>query len=257
MEHLRQLYRHRVLVDVLIRRELKGRYRGTVLGLMWSFVNPLVLVAIYSLVFSIYMRVDMKHYPIFLLAGLLPWNCLVTGLVEGTSSIMANAGIVKRVYLPSAVFPLVSVLSNVVHYLLSVPILIGLMLFLGFEPRWSWLFFPVVLILQIILTYGFTLLTSAMAVQYRDLLHIIPNLIIFGLFLTPIFYPPSLVPERFRFLLDFNPLTPLFRAHHAIFYSGVLPDPHALGVLAGFSLGLVAVGMVVFDRRSERFAEFI
>jgi lipopolysaccharide transport system permease protein len=257
VQHLTELYRHRVLIDVLVQRELKARYRGTALGLLWSFVNPLLLVIIYTVVFSIYLRIDMKNYPVFLFAGMLPWNCFVAGLTEGTSSIISSGGIIKKVYLPSEIFPLVYVLSNIVHLILSLPILVALILYFGVPITWAWAAFPGVVFLQALMTYGIVLVSASMAVNYRDLLHVIPNVITVFFFLTPVLYPPTTVPERFRFLLDYNPLSYLVEAYHQIFLDGRVPDLLTLGRLLLFGLVALAVGIWIFDRGREHFAESI
>lgn len=257
LDRLNQLYRYRVLVEVLVLRELKARYRGTLLGLLWSFINPLALVVIYTVVFSIYLKSSQKNFPVFLLAGLLPWNFFVAGLNEGTSSILSSSGIIKKVYLPSEVFPLVSVLSNAIHYLLSIPVLVAVILALGNPIGPAWAYFPVILALQIVFTYGVVLITSAVAVAYRDLLHILPNVIMVGFFLTPIFYPPTTVPERFRFLLTINPMSDFVMLHHSIFYEAVAPNTVTLARAALFAVATLAAGLTVFDRRREYFAESI
>lgn len=257
LERIQQIYRYRTLLEVLVSRELKARYRGTVLGLLWSFVNPLVLMGVYTLVFSIYMRNSMVNFPVFLLTGLLAWNCFVTGLSEGTSSILANAGIVKRVYVPGEIFPLVYVLSNAVHYLLSVPILLGLMVWFGVPLTPALLYFPLVLVLQLAFTYGLVLITAATVPRFRDLLHIIPNVIMVLFFLSPIFYAVDQVPQGFRFLIHYNPLALLLDSYHRLFFHGRAPVAANLIVFAAIAFALVALGLAYFDRRREAFAESI
>jgi lipopolysaccharide transport system permease protein len=252
-----QLYRSRALVAVLVQREVKARYRGAVLGLLWSFVNPLLLTVVYSIVFSIYLRIDMKNFPVFLLCGLLPWNCFVAGLIEGTAAIVSNGGIIKKVFLPAEVFPLVSVLSNAVHFLFSLPILIGAVWLFDGPLTWAWLALPAVLAVQIALTFGIVLLTSSLAAQYRDILHILPNVVMVLFFLSPIFYPNEMVPEQYRFLLTYNPLSYLVEAYHHICFEGLLPDTIGMSRVAFCTIVALGIGWWVFDRRREHFAEFV
>ena len=256
-EWFAQMYRYRALIQVLLMRELKGRYRGTALGFFWSFINPLLLMAIYSLVFSVYMRIQMENYTAFLLCGLLPWNCFSLGLTEGTTSILSNAGIVKKVYLPSEIFPLVYVLSNLAHFILTLPLLLGFLIFSRVEITSALLFLPIVMLVQLILMYGISLLTSSLAVKFRDLLYLIPNALMITMFLTPIFYPPVQVPENFRFLLTYNPLAQIIEAYHAIFLRGALPVMTPFLVATLFSVVLMGVGVIFFNRRKEAFIESI
>src|SRR6478672_561630 len=120
---LLQIYRHRTLAEILVARELKARYRGTLLGFLWSFANPLLMMSIYVLVFSVYMRMDVPNYPAFLMSGLLPWVAFNGGLADGMNSLISNGGIIKKVYLPTEVFPFVAVTSALMHFLFSLPVL--------------------------------------------------------------------------------------------------------------------------------------
>lgn len=254
-DRTRELYRYRVLVEVLIRRELKARYRGTVLGFLWSFVNPLILMGLYVLVFSVYLRVDMPNYPAFLLSGIFPWLWFSSTLSEATLAILANGGLIRKVYLPSEVFPLVFVGSNMAHFVASLPILFAFLLWAGLTPSWSLLFLPVVVGLQVLFTYGIALAISSLVVQFRDLLHIVPNLLTALFFATPIFYPATLVPERYRILLDVNPLTYLILAYQDVLFFGRMPSPGRLAVLVLGTWLVLAAGLSIFDAHKDMFAE--
>jgi lipopolysaccharide transport system permease protein len=255
MERTGELYRYRVLVEVLIRRELKARYRGTVLGFLWSFVNPLILMALYVLVFSVYLRVDMPNYPAFLLSGIFPWLWFSSSVNEATLAITSNGGLIRKVYLPSEVFPLVHLGSNMFHFVASLPILFGFLLWAGLTPSWSLLILPVIVGLQVLFTYGIALAVSALVVQFRDLLYIVPNLMTALFFMTPIFYPATMVPERYRILLDVNPLSYLIMAYQDVLFFGRVPSPARLAALAVGSWLVLAAGMAVFDSRKDSFAE--
>jgi len=250
-----QLYHYRALIQVLVERELKARYRGAALGFLWSFMNPLLLMGIYTLVFSVYMRLDMASYPAFLLCGLLPWNCFAAGLNDATHSILGNGSLIKKVYLPSEIFPLVYVSSNVVHYLLSIPLLFVLLLLYHVPPSGALLLFPVILGVQCLFTYGLALILASLAVQFRDLLQVVPNLLMIWFFLTPVFYPRTKVPEQFRVLMDGNPMAHLMQAYQDIFFFRQLPAPGGLVVVALLSGVLLVIGLWCFDRRKDFFVE--
>ena len=255
IERFLHLYQYRFLAQILILRELKVRYRGTILGFLWSFVNPLILMLTYVLLFSFYMRMDMKNYPVFLLCGILPWSWFSSGLSEGMHSIIGNGGLIKKVYLPSEIFPLVSVGSNMVHYLLSIPILFLFLFFFRVMPTRLILFFPLILCIQFIFTYSLALILSALAVQFRDLLHVVPNLLMIWFFLTPIIYPVATVPEKYRFLINWNPMACLMTSYQDIFFYGKAPSVLGLSLLAGVSFVALTVALSFFVGRMDLFAE--
>lgn len=251
------LWRFRAAIQVLIARELKVRYRGAALGFLWSFANPLIFMSVYVLVFSVYLRIDVERYPAFVLCGLLPWTWFAASLTEASRSIIDNRALVKKVALPSAIFPLVAIGANLAHFLLSLPVLFVLLLGLGVRLSWSVLLLPVVLFVQFLLTFGLALTCSSLAVRFRDLLQIVPNLLALWFFVTPIFYPERMVPEGFRALLLINPMAPLIKLYQQILYEGRAPDPRALGLLLLLGVALVLVGDRVFVARREFFAEEI
>lgn len=250
-----RLYHYRALIHVLVERELKARYRGAALGFLWSFMNPLLLMGIYTLVFSVYMRIDMASYPAFLLCGLLPWNCFAAGLNEATLSILSNGNLIKKVYLPSEIFPMVYVGSNIVHYLLSIPLLFGLLILSQRPLSGALLFFPVILGIQFLLTYGLALILASLAVQFRDLLQVVPNVLMIWFFLTPVFYPRTTVPEKFRLLMDCNPMAHLMMGYQDIFFYSQVPSLTGLVTVALFSGALLMLGLWFFDRRKDFFVE--
>ena len=227
------------------------------LGFLWSFITPLMLMMTYVLVFSIFMRIQMDNFAAYLLSGILPWMCFTTGLVEATNSIISNAGLIKRISLPSQIFPLVNILTNAVHFIFSIPILILFLVGFRIDLSWALLLFPVVLFIQLLFTYGLALFISSLVVQFRDFLYIVPNLLMIWMFLTPIIYPVSMVPEKFRPLLNANPMTHIAEAYHAIFYYGRLPSPGYLTGVALISLVLVLLGLSFFESRKDMFAEEI
>jgi lipopolysaccharide transport system permease protein len=252
-----QVYRHRALAEILVARDLKARYRGTVLGFLWSFANPLLLMVIYVLVFRVYMRVDIPNYPAFLLSALLPWTCFVTGLTEGMQSLVNNGSLIRKVHLPSAVFPLVSVASNMTHYLLSIPVLMLVLGVSGVQPTRHLALFPVLFILQAMFTYGCTLFLASLAVQFRDLTHIVPNLTMMWFYLTPVLYSYDLVPARMKPYMMLNPMAGLIDAYRGIFVLQHWPSWMWLVKFAALSLVLMGLGMRLFDSRAELYPEMV
>jgi lipopolysaccharide transport system permease protein len=257
MEELTRLWQFRSVVQVLIARELKARYRGATLGFLWSFLNPLIFMSVYVLVFSVYMRIEVDNYAAFLLCGLLPWLWFSGSLTEAGRAIIDNRALVKKVALPSEIFPLVSVGSNLVHFLLSMPVLVGLLLVLGVRPAWPALLFPLLLLLQFGFTFGLALICASLSVRFRDLLQIVPNLLVLWFFVTPIFYPASFVPAAFRGLLLINPMAYLIDAYHDILFYQRVPMALPLSVFALIAGAILVLGHWVFDARRDAFAEEI
>ncbi len=254
---LAKLWRFREVVYVLIGRELKARYRGASLGFLWSIVNPIIFMSVYVLVFSVYMRIPVPNYPAFVLCGLLPWNWFAASVTESSRSILDNRGLVKRVALPSEIFPFVSIGANLIHFLLSMPLLLALLVLLGVELAWTAVLFPVILMIQFVITFGIALICSSLSVRFRDLLQLVPSLLTLWFFVTPVFYPASLVPPAFRGLLRLNPMAWLIDAYHQVLLYQRTPPLVEIGILALVGLALVAAGQLVFDARRESFVEEI
>ncbi|MSP37443.1 MAG: ABC transporter permease [Deltaproteobacteria bacterium] len=255
MERLQRLYHHRALLQVLVSRELKGRYRGTVLGFIWTLVNPLVLMAIYVLIFSIYLRVEMRHYPAFLLCGIFSWTWFSVGISDATTSIIVNGGLIKKVYLPSEIIPLVYITSNMVHYLLTLPIQLLFLILFHDGLAWVIVYLPLVLLIQFVFMYALALILSSLAVRFRDLLQIVPNLLMVWFFITPVFYPSTTVPPEYHVLVDFNPMAHIIRCFQDILYYGRSPSFASVALAAGLASLLLIAGFSLFESQRDIFAE--
>lgn len=243
-----ELLSYRVLIQTLVVRDLKVRYRGSSLGLLWTLLNPLLYMLIYVLIFSVYMRIDMERYAAFLLCGLLPWMWLSSSLLLGATSIADGGSLLKKVFFPPQVLPTVTVMANFINFLLGIPILFALLLFYGVGLGWSLLALPLIMAAQFGLTLGLTLMASAASVRYRDIPQIIGHLLTFWFFLSPIIYPATQVPERFRTFLDLNPFTPFVVAYQDVLLYNELPSGTAWqGMFVAGGVALLC-GLFVFDR---------
>ncbi len=251
-----ELWRFRALIQALVQRHIATRYRGSLLGFLWSFLNPLCLMGVYTLVFSYYMRFDGgKHYHLLVFAGLLPWIWTSSALSEGTSALVSSGHLITKSMFPAHILPFVSVTSAMIHFVLALPMLIIFMLSAGMAIPATWFLVPVFILLQFIILNGAVLALSALNVFYRDVQHLVGNMLTFLFFLCPVVYPASAVPARFRFLLDANPFAVLTECYQKILIDGVVP-----GGLAFVSLILVAalsmgIGLCVHSYFRERFAE--
>jgi ABC-type polysaccharide/polyol phosphate export permease len=270
--NLRALFRYRGLIQTLVARELKARYRGSVLGFFWSFVNPLLLLLVYTFVFSVILQgfrpVDIEPYALFLFCGLLPWTWFSSALTESANALLANGNLIKKVLFPAEVLPVVAVVANMVHFFLALPILlVGLAFFATGAPGLAEvIWFPLLIAVQFVLTLALGLMLAALTVHFRDIKDLLANVLTLWFFATPILYPMSMVASRGpeigglpplgKVLMNLNPF-----AHIAISYQEILfydgPYGHwkwllALGVA---SAGLFLVGYALFDRLRDSFAE--
>lgn len=258
MANLRELIQYRALVWALTTRELRGRYRGSFLGFLWTFLNPLLLMAVYALVFSVFVHQDVPHYTYFMFVGLLPWIWFSNSMVAGTASLSGKRDLLTRVKFPPQVLPAVTILSELCNYLLTLPLMLCLGLLSGLVPGPAALLLPLVIALQALFTFSIVLVTSAFNVFYRDLQHVLGNLLTLWFFLVPVLYPLTAVPERYRPLaVGADPMAVFVTSYQSIFYYGRLPNFGQLAASAAVSLVLLAVAIALFERRRDEFAEFV
>ena len=258
IRNLRELWQYRALLWNLTQRELKARYRGSALGFLWTFVNPLLLMAVYGLVFGIIQRSNIPHYTYFIFVGLLPWLWFSTSVGIGASTISDRRDLLTKVRFPAQVLPATVVGTNLINYLLSLPLMVGLGGLVGIWPDVHALAFPVILLVQLVFTLGVTFVVSALNVRFRDLQHIVANVLTLWFFVTPVLYIPNAVPEPFRRLyLIVNPMAVIITSYQGIFYEHRWPHPRGLAVVALGSVVLLAIAAQVFERRREEFAELV
>ena len=258
IEQLARLFRYRLLISSLVGRELKARYRGSVLGFFWSFINPLLLVLTYGLVFT-YMwpaprGPETEPYFLFLFCGILPWTWFSASLMESTGVLVAGGNLIKKVLFPAEVLPVVTVLANLIHFLLGLPILI-LFLVLKGHLTGTALLLPVPIAVQLLLTLGLSLLVSSLSVYFRDIQNILTHVLQVWFFATPVLYPYSQPGGVMHTLLRVNPMTHVLVAYQDLLFYGVLPPWK--GLLGATVCGLLAftLGAFVFDRLRDTLPE--
>lgn len=259
--NLRHLLRYRGLIQSLVSRDLKARYRGSTLGFFWSFVNPLLLLLIYSFVFTYLLKnraEGIQPYAVFMFTGLLPWTWFASSLNEATGALISGGNLIKKVLFPAEVLPIVTILSNMVHFLLGLPILIGFMAWYHVTPDWAQVpWFIVIVATQLVFTAALALLLSALAVHFRDVRDLVSNLLTFWFFATPIIYSYKDFPDYKKYF-DLNPFT-----HFAISYQEILFFDGGFGhwrwllVMGAVSIGLFLAAYWVFDRLRDSFAEAV
>ncbi len=269
---VKELFKYRQLIITLVSRELKARYRGTFFGFLWSLINPLLLLAVYSVVFGIILpgdsgKVEMKdikgiNYSIFLFTGLLPWIWFNTSVLEASNVLFAHGNLIKKISFPVEVLPIMSVITNMIHFVLGLPILIIFIMAFGqgsvrLTP-WI-LLLPIAIIAQFIFMMGFSFLVSALTVHFRDLKDILTNLLTLWFFGTPIIYAfgaKSIQAHKaLVWVLNLNPMTHIIEAYQYIFFFGSLPHYKRLGVTVIVGLIMLYLGYMFFDKLRDTFVE--
>jgi len=261
LANLKQLFRYRALIQSLVARELNARYRGSLLGFFWSFVNPLLLLLIYTFIFTVVMPgvrgAGLEPFSLFMFCGILPWTWFSSSLLESSNVLIAGGNLIRKVLFPAEVLPIVTVLAGLVHFLFGLPILAAFFLYYRVPlTATDLLWLPLVIAIQLILTLGLALMVSALTVHFRDLRDLLANLMTLWFFATPIVYPLSQAPERVRRLLNFNPFTHLAVAYQQVlFVPGPFEQWPRLLAIGAASVMVLVLGYVVFDRLRDTLAE--
>ena len=262
IHNLLALLKYRGLVQTLVVRDLKARYRGSVLGFFWSFFNPLLLMGVYTFVFTVIMPgthpADIQPYGLFFFCGILPWTWFSSSLTEASNSLMSGGNLIKKVLFPAEILPIVSVLSNMMHFFFGLPILVAFLIW--FRPTITIvevLWFPVVVAVQLLFTLGLSLLLAALTVHFRDIKDILSNLLTLWFFATPIIYPMHLAPGTIsKAVLNANPFSHFAVSYQEIlFYEGPFGHWRWLLAIAVASALLFLFGYFLFDRLRDSFAE--
>ena len=260
--NLANLLRYRGLISSLVARELKARYRGSVFGFLWSFINPLLLLLIYTFVFTTVIPNEeprTKPYALFMFSGILPWTWFATSLSDAAGSLLAGGNLIKKVLFPAEVLPIVSVLANMVHFFFGLTILVFFLLVYRHYPSPSDLvWFPVAVAVEFVFATALALLLSALTVHFRDIRDILANVLTLWFFATPIIYPwfqPNV--QRFHTLFNVNPFTHLAVAYQEILFFGHIGHWRWLLALGAGSIVLFLACYWVFDRLRDSFAEAV
>lgn len=256
MDKIRELYAYRQMIISLVQRELRGRYKGSALGFLWTFINPLLQLVVYTVVFSVIMRNGIEKYYIFLFVALVPWTLISSSLVNGSTCILSSADMVKKIYFPREVLPLANTVSNFVNMVLCFLVVFAVLIFSGFGINLkAVLYMPVIMLVEFILTLGITLLTCAVTVYMRDVAYILSIVSMAWQFLTPIMYSSDMVPEKLLPIFRLNPMTPIIEAYRAILYYKQIPNVSTLMIAFIIGIACLVVGEITFGKLQRGFCE--
>lgn len=255
MKVFKNLYEYRELLKSSIKKDVGGKYKNSVLGVLWSFLYPLLQIAVYAIVFPLIMRSNMENYTVFVCCGLIPWNFFSTAISRSSFTMIENGNILKKVYFPREILPISVVTSEAVNFVISTIIILAFVLGTGMGLTWYVIFYPVILVIQYILLTGISLFVSSITVYFRDLQHFIGIALQLLFYATPIVYATNIIPESYQWILRLNPMTFIIDGYRSIFYYQQQPDFISLGITLLVSLILCVVGYLLFSKLQKRFAE--
>ncbi len=257
------LWHYRELLYFLVWRDVRVRYKQTLLGVLWVILQPLASMTIFTILFGVLLKAPSGDvpYPVFAFAGLLPWNYFASALTRSSTSVVNSANLLTKIYFPRLVIPLAAVLSGLVDFAVASVVFAGIMLFYGIVPTPAILLLPVFLLLAMITALGFGLWLSALNVRFRDVNYLVPFLVQIWMYLTPVVYATTLIPEQYRFLLSLNPMTGVVEGfRRALLGPGVTDTVLAPGLVAvsvGIALVVFLSGLVFFRTTERTFADIV
>jgi len=254
---MREVWQYRTLLAALVSRDLKVRYKRSVLGVLWTMLNPLLMMVVFSIVFANIFRFTVERFTIYFLSAYVLWNFVAQTTSWSTACLLGYAPLIRKIYVPKPIFILATVLSGLVNLLISLVPLALIMLVVGHPFRASLLFLPLPILIATTFAFGVSLLLAGICIEFNDVVQIYQAALLAWMYVTPVVYPIDVVPERFRWLILANPMTYLVEIFRTPIYGGVLPGGAAIARAAAASGLALVVGWWVFARRSDRIAYLV
>lgn len=255
MNIFKKIYKYRELLKTNVKKEIRGRYKNSILGVMWSFLNPLLQLVVYAVIFGALLAGGDKTYHIYICVALIPWTYFTTAITQSAFTIIGNGDIIKKVYFPREILPISVVTSGAVNFVISTIIILAFVLFAGLGISKYILLYPVILLIQYILLLGISFIVSSVTVYFRDLEHIIGVILMAAFYGTPIVYKLEQLPENLQIIMKLNPMTHLINAYRDIFYYQQMPNLKILGIVLLLGLVLTVGGYFLFKKLQKGFAE--
>lgn len=252
---LKNLYNYRELLKSNVKKEIRGKYKGSFLGVLWSFINPLLQVLVYAIVFPYIMRVKTDNYLVFLIIGIIPWTFFTTTLNQGMITVRMNGGIIKKVYFPREILPISVATSSLVNFLISCIIILLFCIFGKVGISWHLILLPIIAVIEYIFVLGLTLGLSAINIYIKDTEYIVQffiNMLFYG---TPILYSATLFPEKIRWILYLNPMAQIIDAYRNIFLYHHLPSVSGMVYVIIITILIFFIGLGIFRKLEKGFAE--
>lgn len=254
---LKELFKSKLVLRKLTYKGFAIRYKNSLLGFLWTFLNPFLMMMVYVVVFSHVLRIKVDNYPVFLLAALVPWTFTQSSISAASRSLVDNSTLLKKIFFPREIIPLAEILSSAISFLISLALLVVILLFFRVVPGVPLLFLPVVLLLQIMFCSGMGLILSSFYIRYRDIKQILEVAFRFWFYLSPVIYPLDYVPERYMALYRLNPMVGFSGFYRDIFVNTAYTDRFQLIYCTAVSTGMFLIGFWVFGKRKRHFADWV
>lgn len=255
MNIFKNLYDYRELLKTSVKKDIGGKYKKSFLGVLWSFLNPLLQIGVYALVFPLIMKSNETNYTVFICCGLIPWNFFSAAINRSSFTMVENGNILKKVFFPREILPVSVVTSELINFIISTLIILVFVLGYGIGLTKFVLLYPLILLVQYILLIGISFLISSITVYLRDLQHFVGVFLQLLFYATPIAYSANVIPSDFKWILKYNPMTYIIEGFRDIFYYQQMPDIQSLLVVFGVSLILCILGYLIFSKLQRGFAE--
>ena len=251
----KELYNYRELLKNNIKKEIRGKYKGSWLGVVWTFLNPLLMLLVYSLVFPYILRVNVENYTIFMMVALVPWTFFTSSVQTGTGSVVVNGALLKKVYFPREIIPISVVTSAMINFFITCIIMFVFILISGVGFSIHCLLFPLLVLLQYIITLAIVFILSALNVYIRDVDHFVSIIIMLAFYVTPIVYKADMLPAKFSWALNINPMAQLIEGYRSIFYYHQMPNMQMIGIWTIVGVLMLVLGYLIFKKSEKRFVE--
>ncbi|MBE5805372.1 MAG: ABC transporter permease [Clostridiales bacterium] len=255
MNIFKKIYNYRELLKTNVKKEIRGKYKNSILGIMWSFLNPLLQLVVYSVIFGALLAGGDNTYPIYVCVALIPWTYFTSAITQSSFTIIGNGNIIKKVYFPREILPISVVTSGAINFIISTIIILAFLVISGLGITKYIIFYPVILLVQYLLILGISFILSSVTVYFRDLEHIIGITLLAAFYATPIVYKLEQLPSNLQIWMKLNPMTHIINSYRDIFYYQRIPDMQSLGILCLASVGLTIGGYFIFKKLQRGFAE--
>lgn len=255
MKIFKNLYNYRELLKTSIKKDIGGKYKHSFFGVLWSFLNPLLQIAVYAIIFPLIMKNEIPNYTVYMVCGLIPWNFFVTAVNRSSFTIIENGNILKKVFFPREILPISLVTSEAINFVISSLIILAFTLIQGINLTWVVILYPVILIVQYIVILAISFIVSSITVYFRDLQHFLGILLQLLFYATPIVYSIDVIPQQFQWILKINPMTYIIDAYRAIFYNTTMPDMKILAIVFAIGIICLIIGYCIFNKLQKKFAE--
>lgn len=255
LDGLKELYNYREMLSNLVKKDLRTRYKGSVLGFLWTFANPLFQLIVYTIAFSVILKSNIPQYYMYLFVALVPWIFFSTAITSSSTSIIGNKDLIKKIYFPRIIIPMSVVSGAFMNMLFTMIVVLVALIFSGIGISKYIIFLPIIMILEYLFALGLAFIVSALNVYFRDLEHILGIITMGWMYVTPIFYSIDMVPKKYISLFNLNPMTPIIAAYRSILYYKTMPDLSHMGMILVWSIGFIVIGYLVFEKLQRNFAE--